>query len=498
MKFSLLLFVAFVNGFALMVFELVASRLVAPYLGVSIYTWTSVIGIVLAGIAAGNFVGGFMADKTKNPIKILSSVLAIASILILSSLFLVHWLGNFLSYGGIYLPIATLILTLVSFMPGSFFFGFITPLLIKLSINSTLEAGRVSGKIYGVGTLGSILGTFATGFFLIPSFGTKGITIGVAVALMSLAILIAFKKKLFSSALLGIILLSFLSPQPPCLHESQYYCIALDPGHDDQSKALRLDYLYHSYIYPDAPQNLGDGIQDIFALLNYYSQVKFSQDPKVLFIGGGGYVVPRFLSIYMPGAQIEVVEIDPQVTKTVTDFVGNLNFSIYHTDALVYLNRLAPDKKYDLIIGDAFNDFEVPYQLTTREFVQKIDKHLTNNGIYAVNVVDNTKRGQFLYSMLKTINGSMPNMTLITPQEFWQTSNRTTSAIIGSKTAFDLDLWESLKDKINQENRQGLWVAPASDVSKYTKLRGKILTDNYAPVEQMLSKVFIQSQSHQY
>ena len=156
--------IVFLSNFGIMVLELVAGRIIAPHVGVSLYTWTSVIGVVLAGLSLGNYLGGWLADRW-------------ASRRLLGGIFL---LGGLFSLG--ILAVDTLstaapaewsiILKILALTAALFFLpclilGTISPVVAKLAVKDLAETGRTVGTIYAAGTLGSIVGTFATGFFLI-------------------------------------------------------------------------------------------------------------------------------------------------------------------------------------------------------------------------------------------------------------------------------------------------------------------------------------------
>ncbi|MHB8918839.1 MAG: fused MFS/spermidine synthase, partial [Desulfocucumaceae bacterium] len=163
---------AFFSGAFTMTREMVASRLIAPYVGVSLYTWTSVIGIVLAGISAGSFTGGWMADRF-NPGRLLSYTMILAGIVtaaILPELPLImglSWPASWLPALKVVVPVTIL------FGIPSFVIGCISPVIYRICIQDLTCTGRTVGRLAASGSLGSIAGTFATGFYLIPAMGTR-------------------------------------------------------------------------------------------------------------------------------------------------------------------------------------------------------------------------------------------------------------------------------------------------------------------------------------
>ena len=178
--------IVFISNTCMMILELVAGRIIAPYVGVSLYTWTSVIGVVLAGMSLGNYLGGRMADRW-------ASARLLGVIFLLAGLFSAGILAaNTL---GLNLPDSwPIVVRILAFTAALFFFpsmilGTISPIVVKLAIRDLAKTGSTVGRISAAGTLGSIVGTFATGFWLISAFGTHVIVWSVAVALLVIAAL---------------------------------------------------------------------------------------------------------------------------------------------------------------------------------------------------------------------------------------------------------------------------------------------------------------------
>src|SRR5512143_2259921 len=200
--------IVFVSNTCVMVLELVAGRMIAPYVGVSLYTWTSVIGVVLAGISLGNYLGGWLADRW-------------ASLRLLGLIFLLGGLsafGTLLAEGvGDQLPaswpmvVQIIVLTAALFFLPSMILGAVSPVVAKLAVRDLRRTGRTVGRIYAAGTVGSIVGTFATGFVLISAFGTHAIVWGVALVLIAMGVLFlaggAASRRQRTGLLLGLILI---------------------------------------------------------------------------------------------------------------------------------------------------------------------------------------------------------------------------------------------------------------------------------------------------
>ncbi|HYY89862.1 MAG TPA: fused MFS/spermidine synthase, partial [Chloroflexota bacterium] len=194
--------VVFVSSCCTLILELVAGRILAPFIGVSLYTWTSIIGVVLAGISLGNYLGGRVADRwpQRRTLGILLVAGGLASLAILPLITIAtavptgqlidpnNQLGGVLPLDRAGLLILRIVvITTLIFFPPSFILGMVSPVVIKLTLRDLTHSGGLVGKVYALSTLGSILGTFATGFILVQLLGTRMIVLGVAVILIAMA-----------------------------------------------------------------------------------------------------------------------------------------------------------------------------------------------------------------------------------------------------------------------------------------------------------------------
>ena len=325
--------VVFLASFSMLVIEVVAGRILAPYVGVSLYTWTSIIGVVLAGISVGAYLGGVIADRYPR-VSTLGWILFLSGLAAFSISPLTNWMGGTFFHTD--LMVRILLVTAIIFFIPSCFLGMVSPVVVKLTLGSLEKTGNVVGKIYAFSTLGSILGTFATGFFLISWMGTRNLLFSTGVLLLLAAPLFGgffIQRKRIAVFLL---LLPFLWPlhryaSNPVLErgtlffkESDYYTIQLkgDPGNSkDRLITLYLDNLTHSCSDPDNPFRL-----EYRYVRSYKEIVRWQagqrESFKTLFIGGGGYTFPRFIEARYPNAEIDVVEIDPEVTQVSRNYLG--------------------------------------------------------------------------------------------------------------------------------------------------------------------------------
>ncbi|MBN1217644.1 MAG: fused MFS/spermidine synthase [Anaerolineae bacterium] len=484
--------IVFISSACIMILELVAGRIVAPYVGISLYTWTSIIGIVLAGISLGNYLGGRLADHW-------------ASLRFLGGIFLLAGLSCFgilaadqlskLTPNDWSIIVNILILTTLLFFLPCVILGMVSPVVVKLAVRDLAKTGSTVGKIYAAGTVGSIVGTFATGFILISWFGTFPIVWGVAVVLLVMGLLFVLTHRwplllglvlLLAGASLLIFNLDWL--RGPCLRETNYFCIKVREEERDGEtvRVLILDRLVHSYTSLDDPTKLVYDYEQMYAEVTAY-QAQQQDQLRALFIGGGGYTFPRYMAAVYPGSRIDVIEIDPGVTQVAYDLLGlrpEMGIVTYNQDARLFLAG-KPTTTYNLIMGDAFNDFSVPYHLTTQEFNERVRAWLAADGLYVVNIIDGV-RGDFLRAYVHTLRQTFAHVYLAPTSTSWREVSRSTFVIIAGDTSLDLTTLEG------EDNRLLARHMLSPDELETVLAEGQVvlLTDQYAPVDQMLAPVF--------
>ncbi|MEA3408709.1 MAG: fused MFS/spermidine synthase [Chloroflexota bacterium] len=483
----------FLSSACVMVIELVASRLIAPRVGVSLYTWTSVIGVILAGISLGNYIGGRLADWRAS-MTMLGAVFSLASLSTLAILWLNNDFHDFqLSFDAPFMLWIVLYIGAVFLLP-SLILGCISPIVVKLSLTDLERTGRTVGKIYAWSSVGSIVGTFATGFFLIAYLGTKTTILAVAGLLLALGLwfvsAVSWPRALLRMLVIGgffafgIFRLQqggFLRSE--CLRESNYFCINVHEVEKGgrQVKELLLDRLVHSYSDVDDPTFLAYGYEQIYAQT---LEPLAEEDPAMdaFFIGGGGYTFPRYMEATLPESEIVVAEIDPQVTEVAYQHLGleeDTRIKTFSMDARNYLSWEAEPNSFDVVFGDAFNDFSVPYHLTTLEFDRLVDRVLRKDGLYLVNIVDGGPYGHFFRAFVGTLQRVFPHVVVIPSSPSWRDDVRTTFVLLASHHPVDLSaLSEDYTPLTEEELRDYMQREP------YV-----LLTDDHVPVDNLMAPV---------
>ncbi|MDH3379699.1 MAG: fused MFS/spermidine synthase, partial [Gammaproteobacteria bacterium] len=400
--------VVFISSACLLILEITAGRLLAPYIGVSLYTWTSIIGVILAGLSIGNWLGGRGADRGAGEITV-GVVLGLSGVStgsVLAWLVIVApWVESqtFGLLGASFFYVAVLF-----FLP-SLLLGVVTPLLTALILKTDHRAGRVVGRMHALAATGSIAGTFLAGYWLVQAFGTRGIIIGTALVLGGLAVPFLLSKGRIILILAAAIILVWLGAERagglvnPCTAESRYYCIrVVDAG---ATRSLVLDHMLHSTNHRDEPELLVvPYVHAMDEIMSWFFRERPLQPRSIFFAGGGGYTHPRAIRDRAPWIDVVVAEIDPLVTATAKSdlFVEPGQFQIHHEDGRRVLAKYEPGQ-FDVIVTDVFHDLAVPYHLTTLEYAGLVKSRLAANGLYLLNVVDVFPDPLLVKAFIKTL-----------------------------------------------------------------------------------------------
>ena len=499
----------FISSFCIMVLELVAARLIARHLGSSLYTWTSVIGVVLAGITIGNYLGGRIADKFPAK-KTLAILFAISSVTCVLTVILNNVVGGWIWLWHFSWPVRTFTHVSLVFLLPSVLLGTISPVVAKMALERGLPTGRTVGDIYAWGAAGSIAGTFVTGYYLIAVMGTVAIiwTIGASLLLMAILywvrlwVLYVWAIIFIALAAMGMVPAEWAQsagtalavrekPNPNIIYEdeSQYCYIAVKQiSKNPDRRAFMQDRLKHSKIIMGDIGNLQYSYEQIHAAITH----RFSRGKdklSVLIIGGGGYVFPRYVEKNWPGSRIDVAEIDPRVTEAAMAAFGLRRDTTINTitmDARNYADELLGQERtgvlktrYDFIYEDALDHYTIPFQLVTKEFNDKIAILLGEEGIYMIELIDVFNSGLFLGTYINTLRETFPYVYAVTTADLSR-SERNTFVLVAAKRELDLD---NLAEDYKREQLQ-LWYLSKADITQLIKKADNmILTDDYVPGE---------------
>ena len=509
--------IVFVASMAVMIVELVASRLVAKYVGNSLFTWTSVIGIVLGGISLGNWLGGRMADRY-SPRRVIPWVLfagSLLTVLIVVLDLMVGRITDVLGNGAITFSVllrSVILITVLFFLPCCAY-GCVSPVMAKYALEERERVGSAVGGIYAAGSLGGIAGTFLTGYLLIPALGLTAVILLVAIVLGLLAIAMG-GRRLVSGTWLAVLIASWalagtgatprllareLAGTPAMggvrllyAKDSPYSYIQVADRRVGAAteRTLRLDALIHNRYDPAHPDTLLYDYDKIFASLTR-GEVEGRPGPfSTLTLGGGAFTFPTYLQRHYPRAETTVVEIDPDVVEVAHRYFdlpidGPIRIRIQ--DARTYVEAAQAKLRYDIIYCDAFNAFSVPYHLTTLEFTRETAALLHERGIYLANVIDILASGRFLAAYLTTVHAAFPSVAVYMPAGS-SSESRTTFVVAARRSG---GFAETLRD-----SKGGIVATRLSEdqIAELARRNHSVaLTDDHAPVDNLMAPVFLRS-----
>ena len=378
-------------GIGALATEITASRLLAPYFGSSTIVWANLIGIVLAALALGYWLGGRLADRRPEPsllgYVVLVSAVCVAVIPFAAKPFLdltVEGLDT-ASAGSV---IGSFLAVLLLCAPPVVLLGMVSPFAIRLAVSSIATAGAVAGRLYALSTAGSLVGTFLPALVLIPAIGTQRTFLVVAVLLAASSCFLLGTRYLLAPALLAALLLvppGAIKGEEGLIHEeTSYYQYIGVVERPDGRRLLHLNegVAVHSMWRPDSV--LTGGVWDAFLAL---PPLVARPLEHVAILGNAAGTTARALGVYYPDANVDGVELDPAVSRVGRRYFGmaeNPRLTVHDADARPFLR--STDERYDLIIVDAYRQPYVPFYLATREFFRLVRDHLRPGGIVALNV----------------------------------------------------------------------------------------------------------------
>lgn len=476
-----------------MIYEIVGSRVIAPYIGTSTYTWTSLIGIILAALSLGYWLGGRWADR--NPrVSVLASAIFFAAGLISLTVLIKEPVLSVISGRGLPVEVSSLIAATLLFAPASVFLGFVPPYAVRLSVTSIETSGVTVGRLYALSTIGSIAGTFSAGFFLIPFLGTGRTLYLLAGVLFLLSALLApFSVRPSRIALIVVFFLGvaltegsrFMIGSMSNYHDidTQYSRVRVfDTTKNGRPlRAMAIDpYIYQTSMYLDTGES-GARYLQYYGLAELFRGVP----DRSLMIGGAGYGYPKkYLGDY-PNASIDVVEIDPGMTRIAKLHFGlkeNTRLRTIHMDGRAFLNQ-SGSAVYDAVYLDAFTSlFSIPFQLTTVEAVIEIKRALKPDGIVLVNLGTSIKgKGSlFLNAQVATYKKVFPYVKIFQTDPAKPPEKVQNVVLVACSKPLKRTVRDSSYDLLLDNEI----VEP--------RISAEVLTDDFAPVERMIS--YAQSQ----
>jgi spermidine synthase len=402
-------------GIGALATEITASRLLAPYFGSSTIVWANLIGIVLAALAAGYWLGGRLADRRPEP-PLLGFVVLAAAVFVAAIPFVAKPLLDLtvegLDEASAGAVIGSFLGVLLLCAPPVVLLGMVSPFAIRLAVTGVETAGAVAGRVYALSTAGSLVGTFLPALVLIPAIGTQRTFLVVAALLaVSSCFLLGARYLVVAAGLAALVLVppGAVKSQAGLLHEEtsyhQYIQVVEKP---DGRRLLYLNegVAVHSVWRPDSV--LTGGVWDAFLALPPLLGRPFE---RVAILGNAAGTTARALSTYYPGIEIDGVELDPAVSR-----VGRRWFemgetprlTVHDADARPFLR--STDERYDLVVVDAYHQPYVPFYLATREFFRLVRDRLTPGGIVALNVAAVPDDDRLVEAVGRTVAAELPQV----------------------------------------------------------------------------------------
>ncbi|HKW98665.1 MAG TPA: fused MFS/spermidine synthase [Bryobacteraceae bacterium] len=486
--------VAFVSGASIMAIEIVASRILAPVLGNSIVVWSSLIGVILAALSYGYLKGGMLADRHASSDQL--------SLIVVSAALLTAFVAagkNICLMRVSRLPdirSAAIIAELVLFAPVSFLLAMVSPYVVRLKLKEVGCTGATVGRLYAISTIGSIVGTFSAGFYLLAVMGSTAILFCISGLLLVCSILLAMKRFL-TLKIAAVIIVAlcfyaapstatpFISGKHVFESDTHYnHCLvyeASDYQTGRPSRALLTDrFARQSAIFTDRNDDL---------VLEYLKYFRFGAHfvpnaRRALLLGGGGFTYVADFFRRNPTKLLDVVELDPDLVKVADRYFGlrsdDPRLRVFTQDARVYLNQSRTD--YDIVYLDTFGSAAiVPHYLTTRETARLVYHALSSDGVALLNVMSAVygPRGRFLRAELATYRSVFPRVEIFKLNDDPEAVGNV--IIVAFKNA-STPRWTS-DDPAISTRLSHRWTRPIP-------MDLPVLTDDYAPVEVYMMRCF--------
>ena len=493
----LLYLLVLMGGAATMGVEMCASRLLAPYFGNSLPVWGLLIGLLLAYLAVGYFVGGRLADRHPQA-SLLYQLAAWAGFIIGMLPYLAHPILRYAVTGFANyqagMVLGSLLGVLLLFAVPAVLLGCIAPFALRLSLRDTMSGGNVAGLTYALSTIGSLIGTFVPVFVLIPNVGTRRTMFIIALSLLAVAIsgllVTARRRALFYALLLALVLLlqllpsGAIKPVAGLLYEAESpynYVQVLQNGDEVLLKLNEGEGIQSTY----RPQQVLTGyVYDYFLLVPFFGSGKpLSSMGSVCLIGlAGGTIARQYSAVFGP-VSIDGIEIDPTVVAVAQRFFAlNLpNLHIAIEDGRYFL--VHSRKAYDVVIVDAYRPPYIPFQLTTVEFFRAVYDHLAENGVVAVNVARTETDFTLVDAIASTCKAVYPSVYIL------DTAGDLNSVVIATRQPSQLPAITAQMENLPEPFLNNVAARAQGRIREFVAPRQQVLTDDHAPVEQIVHAI---------
>jgi len=507
-----LLTAAFCAGAAVMVIELAGNRILAPWYGNSMYTWTGLIGVILISISGGYYLGGYLADRRGSD-RTLGHLLAASAVLTLVIPTLQVACLNVL--GGLNVLAGPVAATMVLFAVPGCLLAAVAPYAVRLVslLSQDRHVGISAGSVGMAGTLGSVVGTFATGFVLVPHMPLRMIfmlTGGLLAVLAMVAYWLFWPRLRTDAGLAALLVLPFIGAalfgtlgvdETPTnvVHEQNtfYHRIrVVENPYDglegpDTRRTLLLDTTIEGgQLVRSREVPTDHAYQHHWGLTRLFLPTV----DRGVFLGGGAFAMPQAVLDHFDGAEVDVVEIDPAVVEVgrkyfrVDDYAGRLH--AVAADGRRFLR--STEHRYDFIFGDAYAGIKcIPPHLITREFFELVKSRLTDEGIFIMNIAATpTGRNSVVFqSAVKTLGEVFAHQYVFASDPGDLTAEQNLFLVAADR---DLDIDELAAREYEPEDPDLHLVLSYVAPARYDLSQGYVFTDARNPVEYLVAKTLVQ------
>jgi spermidine synthase len=416
--------VVFAAGIGTLATEIAASRMLAPYFGNSTIVWANVIGLTLASLSVGYWLGGRAADRWPQARALGLVVVAAACLIAVATLLArpildvsVEGLDR-VSAGA---AIGSFFGVLILFVPPVTLMGMVAPFAIRLALTDLESAGTVAGRLYAVSTVGSLLGTFLSALVLIPAIGTQRTLLASAALIGATgAILLGRRWFVLVAGLAALLLIppGAVKAQSGLIYEDESRYQFIQVVEREGVRRLYLDEGLATHSVWRQDEVLTGGVWDTYvAVVDLLGRMP----ERVAMLGNAAGTAARAYARYFPGVQIDGVELDPAVSEAGRKYfeMGEISgLAVHDMDARAYLRRT--DELYDVIVVDAYRPPYVPFYLATEEFFELVRDRLRPGGIVALNVATTPDNHDLARNIGGTLASVLPRASAWQPLDFNQ------------------------------------------------------------------------------
>lgn len=470
----------FIAGFCVMVLELLGTRIISPHLGSSLSVWTSLIGVVMAFLSLGYYWGGVLSEKNAH-LSTLSSLLYGTALWVFLLIVTKEAFMIFLLRTGTPRYVQSIIAAIALLGVPSALLGAVSPYAARLTISSLRKSGSAVGNMYAISTIGSILGTFLTGFVFIPQLGHLKTLYVVSVCLTLTSLLLSGTYRWVKIAFLCVCIFALYNGWNFVQFSHRRMIEDTDTAYVRAQiietytplgvlTGMFTDGANSSAAFPKNPRIL------VFEYYKFYDLMFWNKDVKnVLMLGGAGMGYPRYVAATYPNISMTVVEIDSElyeIAKRSMGYVPSDSVRMVFEDGRVFLNSNA--QKYDAILIDVFSAHSIPWHLVTVESVRKVQQSLTDDGLVIVNIISSFdgNRSRIIKSIASTYKRIFESVEIFAVQSGARSTDAQNIILVAANTKLDF----------SQNNLSARRKALLSH-RRSMALNGTVLTDDWSPID---------------